>query len=420
MAAVRDSWRALWTSRLLLWVAGIGAGVTMSVSPPSSAFNPRGLTRGLGSVGESLAGPAARWDAAWYLLIARDGYRPDLGAHSLSRVAFFPAYPLAIRAVGLVTPLVVAGVLVSVCAFAAALYGIHRLTVLEFTRTPQPAAGRPQDIARLAVLVIAFSPFALFFSAIYSESLFVALSVAVFWCARQGRWACVGIAGAVAVATRSIGLMLALPVLVIYLYGPREDRPPDRTGAGPAVLDTRAISVYVRHTLAVLRPRYRIRPEILWLALLPAGIAAYCGWLTLAGGDALSPFTVEHQAWGRHFVGPLVGVWEGARTSFDGSSQLASFVFLVAAIPATVGVLRRLPLAYGLYVIASVAAAISYPFPEEPLESLPRFLLVLFPLGIWLAAWLAERPRLLRPTLVLFALAMAAIVTRFATWHFVS
>jgi Mannosyltransferase (PIG-V) len=420
MAAVRDSWRALWSSRLLVWAAGIMAGATLTRAAAGAAPDPRGLTRGLGSVGELLAGPAARWDAAWYLVIARDGPQPGLGAHTFPRVAFFPLYPLAIRVLGLVTPLVIAGVVVSLCAFAAALYGIHRLTVLEFARKPQMIPTRPQNIARLAVLVIAFSPMAVFFSAIYTESLFMALSVAVFWCARQGRWAWVGIAGALACATRSNGLLLALPVLVIYLYGPREDRPPDRTGQAAATLHAGATMASLRGALAALRPRYRARPEMLWLALLPAGIIAYGCWLSLTGGDALSPFTVQHQAWSRHFVGPVVGLWDGARAAFNSAPELLSALFLVAAIPATVGVLRRLPLAYGLYVIASVLVVISYPGEKEPLESLPRYLLVLFPLGIWLAAWLEEHPPLRRPVIVLSALAMAALVTRFATWHFIS
>lgn len=226
MIAVRDSWRALWSSRLLVWVVGVASVGLLGVGPAGEAYDPRGLTRGLGRVGEALAGPAARWDAAWYLEIAKSGYQPDLGIHTLSRAAFFPAYPLAIRAVSFVgIPLIVAGVLVSLCAFAAALYGIHRLTTLEFARTELVGDRQPEQIARLAVLVMAFTPMALFFSAIYTESLFLASSVALFWSARHGRWAWVGLAGALAVATRSTGFVLALPALVIYFYGPREDRP---------------------------------------------------------------------------------------------------------------------------------------------------------------------------------------------------
>ena len=79
MTALRDSWRALWSSRLLVWTAGVGTVLVFGFGPTRGAFNPPGVTRGFGSVGDVLAAPAARWDSAWYLVIAHYGYRPDLG-----------------------------------------------------------------------------------------------------------------------------------------------------------------------------------------------------------------------------------------------------------------------------------------------------------------------------------------------------
>ncbi|MFI5010565.1 MAG: mannosyltransferase family protein, partial [Solirubrobacterales bacterium] len=188
MAAVRDTWRALWLSRLLVWGAGMGTVLAFGFGPVRGAFNPPGLTRGFGALGDLLAAPAARWDSSWYLVIAHYGYRPDLGAFTASRAAFFPLYPLGLRGlsdVGL--PPVLAGVALSVAALAAALYGIHRLATLEFA-----ARGDGLRVARLAVLLTAFAPMAFFLSAVYSESLYLALSVGLFWCAREGRWAWVG------------------------------------------------------------------------------------------------------------------------------------------------------------------------------------------------------------------------------------
>jgi len=48
---------------------------------------------------------------------------------------------------------------------------------------------------------------------------------------------------------------------------------------------------------ARLQPRYRLRADVLWLALLPGGIAAFCAYITLAGGHAPAPFEVEHTVW---------------------------------------------------------------------------------------------------------------------------
>lgn len=434
MAALRDSLRALLWSRGLVWLAGVGTLLAFGFGPRRGAFNPPGLTRGFGALGDLLAAPAARWDASWYLVIAHYGYRPDLGSFTASRAAFFPLYPLGIRGFSdLGLPPVLAGVLISLVAFALALYGIHRLATLELEPahllasghllTPGHllAPGQPSR-ARLAVLLTAFAPMAFFFSALYTESLYLALSVGLFWCARHGRWMAVGILGALAAATRSTGLLLLLPALLLYLHGPREDRPPDAQGF----------------------LRYRLRPDALWLLLLPLGMGAYMAYLGLRGGDPLLPFHAQH-IWGRDFRAPFAGVWQGLIAGFDGLRQLLSgqshhvyfaatqgsptiaaahnlllLAFLLLALPALIGVCRRLPLAYGAYVLAALAVPLSTPVASQPLMSLPRFLVVLFPLSIWAAAWLAPRRRLTRAVLFASALLMALFVAQFSTWHWVS
>ncbi len=431
MTAARESWHALWSSRLAVWATGVATLLTLGFGPVRGAFDPPGLTRGFGRLGDLLAAPAARWDADWYLVIARYGYRPDLGSYTASRDAFFPLYPLGLRGITTLGPSpILAGVLLSVLALAFALYGIHRLTTLELDARGRSGLGgdRAADAARLAVMFTAFAPMAFFFSAVYSESLYLALSVGLFWSARQGRWALVGVLGALAAATRSTGLVLALPAAMIYLYGPREDRAAD----------------FIRIGWARLLPRYRARRDVLWLATVPLGVAIYGICLVLAGGDALAPFHAQ-AVWGRHFAGPYVGAWDGLKAAFEGARQLLSgqrhhlyfpigsgspfveaghnlvlLAFLLAAVPAVVGVVRRLPLAYGAYVIAALALPLSDPVRAQPLMSLPRFLLVLFPLGIWLAAWLSEHPRLQRPALVISVLLMGFFGAQFATWHWVA
>jgi hypothetical protein len=167
-------------------------------------------------------------------------------------------------------------------------------------------------------------------------------------------------------------------------------------------------------------------------------------YLGLAGGDPLAPFHAQ-DVWGRHFAGPYVGVWDGLRAAFEGARQLVSMqqshvyfavggesafiaaehnlllaAFLLAGIVATIGVLRTLPFAYGAYVIAALALPLSYPVTTQPLMSLPRFLVVLFPLTIWFAAWLSAHPRARTPALVCSGLLLAFSTAQFATWHWVA
>jgi hypothetical protein len=435
--ALQDAWSALWRSRLLVWVAGTGTVTALGLGPTRKVIQHASLTHGFGRLGDLLVAPAARWDAGWYLLIVHQGYKPTLGAATAPRAAFFPLYPLLVRALSaLLVPSVLAGVLISVLALGVALYALHRLTALEANGT----AG-PREVARLAVMVTAFAPMAFFFSAVYSESLYLALSIGVFWFARKGRWAWAGALGALASATRPTGVLLIAPALILYLYGPRQDRPPDRTLlAGRGEHPT----VRMRRLAALVCPRYRVRKDLAWLGLMPLGVALFAAYLGLAGGNASAPFATQ-QLWGRHFVGPFAGVWSAAVAAFDGLRQLLSlqghhsyfphaagaplvsashnvllFAFAVGAAFAVVGVLRTLPLAYGVYVLLALALPLSYPVGSEPLMSLPRFLLVLFPLSMWLGRWLASHPRARVPLFAASGVSLAFFTGAFASWHWLA
>ncbi len=420
--AVRDVWRALWTSRLVVWIAGAGTAATLGLGPSRHAFNPAGLTRGFGRLGDVLAAPAARWDAAWYLVIAHYGYRPELGSFTGSRTAFFPLYPLGVRAVSdLGLEPVVAGVSLSLAALAAGLYCLHRLMTLEMGRLRLPWGS---EAARLVVLLAAVAPMAFYFSAVYSESLYFALSLGVFLCARRGRWASAATLGALAAATRSTGVVLLVPLLLLYLVraarGPlsrlrdclgaerwafaghdklvsratRESHVSDCAAAvggssvalvGRAALDSPS-PLRAPRLGCLPRPRHRLRADILWLAFVPLGLGLYMGHLALAGGDALAPLHAE-AAWSRHFAGPYGGVWDGAKAAFEGLRQLLSFQRAHVYYPAAGGspfvdaghnlllfaflvagdtggrwrVADCCPLAYGVYVLAALALPLSYP-----------------------------------------------------------
>lgn len=429
-------------SRALVFAAGWGAVGLFGFGPARKVFEHAQLTRGFGAVGNVLLAPVARWDAAWYLLIAHAGYAPALGSATVARSAFFPLYPLAIRALSLpLWPPAVAGAIVSLIAFAVALYLLHRLTSLEMRRLRAAGEriGEPRAVARLALALTALCPMAFFFSAVYSESLYLALSLAVFWYARRGAWARAGLLGILASATRPTGVLLVAPVALFYLYGPRErgERAHRaRPQAAPVSRRSRMVEL--------LRPRYRLGGDAAYIALIPAGVLAFMAYLALAGGSASAPFAAE-ALWGREFAGPFVALWSAAVAAFAGMRQLLSmqsqhsylahvtgsplvaashniplFGTALLAIALCVLVARTLPLAYFAYIALALALPLSYPVAGEPLMSLPRFLIVLFPLAIAAAAWLERRARLRRLLLVASALLLAFFTGAFATWHWVA
>src|SRR5439155_23887075 len=199
-AGLRLAWRAALLTRVLVWVAGVGALLVWGNSARAHDFDPLGVTAPFGAVGDAVVAPAARWDSVWSLAIARDGY----GA--AGRPAFFPLYPLLARAGGWVvgSPLV-AGALVSIACLVVGLAALYELTRLEL-------GG---EAARWTVVALAASPMSFFFSAVYSESLFLALSAGALLAARRGRWWWAGALGALAAATRSAGVVLLVPLVLL-------------------------------------------------------------------------------------------------------------------------------------------------------------------------------------------------------------
>jgi hypothetical protein len=111
---------------------------------------------------------------------------------------------------------------------------------------------------------------------------------------------------------------------------------------------------------------------------------------------------------------------EGKSADIEAGHNIMLFAFLALAVPLTIGVLRRLPLAYGLYTMAALTLPLSYPVATQPLMSIPRFILVLFPLNMWLGGYLATRRRARIAAFAISALALVFFTAQFATWHWVA
>jgi hypothetical protein len=196
--------------------------------------------------------------------------------------------------------------------------------------------------------------------------------------------------------------------------------------------------IYLQHVRAGGR-----RADGLWLLLGPAGLAAFALYLGLSQGDPIA-FAQVQDFWYREFAGPLVGAWDGLVAAFEGARQLLSgsrepvyftqaggdpfrvaginlmlFGFLVLALIACWGTLRRLPPAYGVWVAVALVLPLSFPVGPQPLMSLPRFLAVLFPIFMWLALVCDERGWTERVG-ALFGVGLGLFTVQYATWHWIA
>jgi hypothetical protein len=143
-----------------------------------------------------LIGPWDRWDAAWFVDIARHGYA------SYGSSFFMPLYPLLIRL--LAPPLggdaLAAGLLISTVAAFWAFLALYRLA-------ERLAPGR--GLGPTTLLVACLLPTAFFLMAAYTESLFLALALWAILAALDGRWWRAAALGALAALTRQQGIVLA-------------------------------------------------------------------------------------------------------------------------------------------------------------------------------------------------------------------
>jgi hypothetical protein len=418
LARERSSWteltasptlRAVVGSRLVVWVAGLIAlaifGRNVHVV---DVIDPFGASAPFHSAAANfLLAPAARWDSVWYLQIARDGY------FSQQSSGMFPLYPLLIRIGSLVfhSELLV-GLGISLVSMTVALCLLDRLVRLDFD----------EATARRTVLLVAFFPVAFFLSAVYTESLFLLATVGAVYAARQDRWALAGLCGGLAAATRSDGILVLVPLVLIYFYGPR-------IGSGVEVTSTR------------WKPRYPVRPSVAWLALVPAGLAAYLVYLGIAHGQPFATYYAQQFYWHHQFAGPfgavaraLVGVPDDVRRVLTGTGSLVGpgdpiswnahdlidLAFLTFPIVGAIGAWRRVPFAYFAYTVVLLAFDLSFPAKQEPMQSISRYTLAIFPVFIGWALLLKRRPRMTLAVLGTSAGLLAVFSALWAMWLWIA
>ena len=317
-----------------------------------------------------------RWDAQHYLSIATAGYHGK-------DVAFFPLYPYLMHVLGgLIGDHLVAGLIISNLAFFVALAYLYALVKLEFG----------DDMTAFhAIFYIAIFPTAIFFSAVYTESLFLALTVASVFYARRGNFISAGVFGGLAALTRVEGVLTMLPLAYEMVHAWRERRGTTLTRG------------------------------VIGLLLVPGGLGIYMGYLYALVADPLYFLRIQND-WNRHLAAPWVSMfntWREIRAHALASSLSANLLielvftggFLILMIVA----FRRLRPSYALYF----AASLLLPMSTASLMSMPRFVLVIFPAFMLLALW-GRRPEINSLIVSLSLPVLGLFTVLFANWYWLA
>lgn len=374
------------------WALGIVVGMRVLLSAlaaamvrlyplpptPDELLRPyKGVTPIVGGAAELLLGVWQRFDTNWYLRIATQGYAPGDGT-----TVYFPLYPALMRLLGdlLSGNHLVAGLITSTVAYVGTLYYLFVLTQREL------GGGA----ARRAIVYLALFPTAFFFLAAYTEALFLLLVLASFYYAQEGRPWLAGILGFLAALTRLQGVILLLPLAWILL------RHRGFRWRSPGWAGLSALLVPLGTILFLAYQRYRV-------------------------GETSMLRTYEGQLYAR-FVLP----WENLLASVqlilspEGSfvdilNLLITFLFIVLVV----AVWRKLPKEYGIYSAFTLLALMLRMTTLQPLVSMSRYVLAIFPAFMLLGAW-GQNPWVNRLILYLSIALLIYLTGQFVLWGWVA
>lgn len=367
-AALRETVAPFIVTRALLFAVALLAAATLPYQ-----------TKNCGECDPSsvpLLNALTRWDAVAYLWIARDGYSAG-GGDVLPTTAFSPLLPALMRGLAALAgradadALLFAGALVS---NAALLAGVALLVALARSEVGLAAARRA------AVYVLVF-PTTFFLSAVYAESLLLALAAGSLLAAKRGRWWLAGGLAALGALARPFGVLLIVPL---------------------------AVERWRAH-----RGGQRIGPDALAVAAPALAFGAWQAYLYAITGDPLQALTAQ-EAYLRRPSAP----WDAVAALFDGRtysdpwSVLALLILMTALV---VGSWRVLSPALGAYATASLLLAVS----TGTLLSFPRYALAIVPAFLVLGA--AGRHSAVHYIYLIVATLLAVLFTaKYATWWWVA
>jgi len=221
------------------------------------------LYRLLGVGGGSLLGSLealwTHWDTRHYIGIAQDFYT-NMGDERL-RLVFFPLYPLLMRLLAPLTggDLFAGGVLISLACSAGAAALLYDLVDMHFW----------QRCARLGLAYFLLSPLSVFLCCVYTEALFICLTLAAVCLLRRGHPWLAAVCGMLSAFTRMPGVIVS----------------------GLLIID---FAAKIPQRKASVRALFACAAQV---AIVFAGFAAYLLINQVVTGDPFTYLTYQRENW---------------------------------------------------------------------------------------------------------------------------
>ena len=318
--------------------------------------------------------PWQRWDTPQYQAIAERGY-------TAFDTALFtpPLYPLLIRLTALLTGgnTLLAGMIVAWIASLFCLLSLYRMA--RFELGDDAAAWR-------TVLYLAAFPTAFFLFAAYTESLFVLAAVLSLFAVRREKWLLAGVWGAAAALTRSPGILMLLPLTYAAWQAWRHG---DRRGWLAPVITLAGAALFPLYVWL----GFGLPPTAILVAVGRGGVLAFPGW---------------------NVIETIIRIIHGQAVR----ENLTELFFMLLFIVLTIFAWKKLPRLYGIYSVTFMAFFLARLGAPQPLVSMARYVLELFPAFLVLAAW-GRRPWVNRLVLYSSWLGLLFFSAQFALWGWV-
>ena len=311
-------------------------------------------------LGELLLGVWLRWDAVHYINLAIGGYFGNITGDTL----FYPLYFLLIRylAIPLRIDTVLASLIISTISAFIAFVFLYRIADNFYG----------EKTARWAVILLCIYPTSFFLFGPYTESLFLALTLAAFWTAYRASWVWTGLLGALASLARGPGIYS--PAALLWI-------------AYEQLRPIRVMRLFSAHR--------RLMPVLLGLGSPVAAGLSFLLWKNWVGFPSVVEIYREYP----HVTisNPLNTILKGTLALFHAPDYIiiieaVSMLVFLSLIILMIIYPRWRRIEWVLYSGLNMGVFLTrYNVAASPLQSMARYVLVLFPVFIMLGDWLSRK-----------------------------